>query len=109
MAQDTDKKPTMTAEQLRQLLTARVQGITRKKHRASEILSDISNKLTQAGNLIAHAPTSADDAFEQTADMLLEQAQKQLEALNIGIQTVRDEIAVLRIIQPAPEPTEKKP
>jgi DNA relaxase NicK len=96
----------LAPEKMQQLIKQRIERVRTKHAQAVKILSDINNKLSQANQSVGHAANALDDAFEVTADMLLEQAQKQLRTLDTGIQAVREELAGLRKEpQGKPEPS----
>lgn len=64
--------------------------------RAVSVLNDVRKKLDSANQLLNNASEAHDDAFEVTADQLLEQAAKQLDAVENGINSFRADLKNLR-------------
>ena len=93
----TAPKPALTPAQRQQEIAKRINTIRSNSHtRIRSVLSDIGAKCDAANDLLGKSANSHDDAFDVTADMLLEQAVKQLNDAEAGIQAFRVELAKIR-------------
>lgn len=87
----------LNAEQKRNELQRRINALRNVSHqKVRSVLQDVTAKLDSANSLIGQSVNAHDDAFEMTADMLLEQAEKQLKNVADGIGKFREELSALR-------------
>ncbi len=86
-----------SAQEIRNEVRLRVQKMQATSYaRAVSVLNDVRKKLDSANQLLNNASEAHDDAFEVTADQLLEQAAKQLDAVENGINSFRADLKNLR-------------